>query len=195
VVFIDTGFHFDETLRYRDEIVEQLGLTLLVVRPRSSRPAFVAEYGADIQRTNPDLCCALNKIDPIAPLKADAEAWISGLRRDQSRDRANVPILLAADGEPLRVHPIATLSASDVEAYMRAHSVPEHPLRSQGFRSIGCAPCTRAIGEGEEERAGRWDWSEKTECGLHGRERREGATANALARTLPLLGRPDRRVS
>jgi len=179
VVFIDTGFLFEETLRYRDDLVEQLGLTLLVVRPKVARAAFVHAHGADIQRTNPDLCCAHNKVDPIAPLKGDAEAWVSGLRRDQSATRANVPILLASEGEPLKVHPIATMTARDVEAYMRTHGVPEHPLKEHGFRSIGCEPCTRAIREGEDERAGRWAWSEKTECGLH-------------ARSLPVLARRDR---
>ncbi len=179
VVFIDTGFLFEETLRYRDELVEQLGLTLLVVRPKIARAAFVQTHGEDIQRTNPDLCCAHNKVDPLAPLKADAEAWVSGLRRDQSETRANVPILLASDGEPLKVHPVATMTARDVETYMRTHGVPEHPLKERGFKSIGCEPCTRAVRDGEDERAGRWAWSNKTECGLH-------------ARSLPVLARRDR---
>jgi phosphoadenosine phosphosulfate reductase len=169
VVFIDTGFLFDETLRYRDELVEQLGLTLLVVRPSVSRASFVAEHGSDIQRRNADFCCAQNKIAPLEPLKADAAAWVSGLRRDQSATRAGVPILLPADGEPLKVHPIATMTAADVAAYMREHALPEHPLVAKGYRSIGCEPCTSAVASGDDERAGRWAWGEKTECGLHER--------------------------
>jgi phosphoadenosine phosphosulfate reductase len=179
VVFIDTGFLFEETHRYRDDLVEQLGLTLLVVRPKVMRAAFIDEHGADVQRTNPDLCCAHNKIEPLAPLKTDAEAWVSGLRRDQSETRAHIPILLASEGEPLKVHPIATMTARDVAAYMKTHGVPEHPLKELGFRSIGCEPCTRAVGDADEERAGRWAWSNKTECGLH-------------ARSLPMLARRDR---
>ncbi len=127
----------------------------------------MAAHGADIQRVNPDFCCARNKIDPLAPLKRDAEAWVSGLRRDQSAERAGVPILLAAEGEPLKVHPLATFTARDVHAYLRANGIPEHPLEARGYRSIGCEPCTRAVREGEDERAGRWAWTEKTECGIH----------------------------
>jgi phosphoadenosine phosphosulfate reductase len=167
VVFIDTGFLFEETLRYRDDLVALLGLTLLVVRPATTRAAFMAASGDDIQRRNPDFCCGENKLAPIAPLKRDAEAWVSGLRRDQSAERADVPILLASAGEPLKVHPIATFTAKDVHEYLRAHGIPEHPLEARGYRSIGCEPCTRAVREGEDERAGRWAWTEKTECGLH----------------------------
>ena len=167
VVFIDTGFLFEETLRYRDELVARLGLTLLVVRPAVSRSTFLAKHGDDIQRRNADFCCAENKIAPIAPLKRDAEAWVSGLRRDQSAERADVPILLASQGEPLKVHPIATFTSRDVHEYLRANGIPEHPLEARGYRSIGCEPCTRAVREGEDERAGRWAWTEKTECGLH----------------------------
>jgi phosphoadenosine phosphosulfate reductase len=167
VVFIDTGFLFQETLRYRDELVESLGLTLVVVRPEVSRARFMATHGDDIQRVDPDLCCAQNKIEPLAPLKGDAEAWVSGLRRDQGATRRDVPILLAEDGEPLKVHPIATFTAADVHQYLRDNGIPEHPLAARGYRSIGCEPCTRPVRDGEDERAGRWAWSEKTECGLH----------------------------
>ena len=169
VIFIDTGFLFEETLRYRDDLVSRLGLTVVVARPAVPRERFVAEHGTDIQRTNADFCCARNKIDPLLPFKADAEAWVSGLRRDQSVLRADVPILLTAEGEPLKVHPLATMTSKDVTEYLRGHDIPEHPLEPRGFRSIGCEPCTRAVGPGEDERAGRWAWTEKTECGLHER--------------------------
>jgi phosphoadenosine phosphosulfate reductase len=169
VVFIDTGFLFEETLRYRDELVQRLGLTLVVVRPAESRASFMARSGADIQERDPDSCCAANKVAPIEPLKSQAEAWVSGLRRDQSATRANVPILLASPGDPLKVHPIATLTAADVTEYLRAYGIPEHPLQARGYRSIGCEPCTRAVVDGEDERAGRWAGKEKTECGLHSR--------------------------
>jgi phosphoadenosine phosphosulfate reductase len=169
VVFIDTGFLFEETLAYRDRLVEQLKLRLVVVRPTITRAEFVLKHGADIQKRDPDFCCARNKIDPIEPLKRDAEAWISGLRRDQSDTRKDVPILLAAEGEPLKVHPLATMMASEVDAYHVVHDLPQHPLRAKGYRSIGCEPCTRAVADGEDERAGRWAWAAKTECGLHAR--------------------------
>lgn len=171
VTFIDTGFLFAETLAYRDELVAKLGLTLNVVRPDIARASFDATYGTEIQREDPDFCCGVNKVLPIAPLKARARAWVSGLRRDQSRTRADVAIL-ETEGHLVRVHPIATLRAADVAAYLERHRIAEHPLVARRYLSIGCAPCTRAVEEGEDERAGRWSGSAKTECGLHDRPAR-----------------------
>ena len=168
VTFIDTGFLFSETLLYRDDLTSRLGLTLRVVRPDIPRPEFESLHGADIQRRDPDLCCAANKISPIAPLKERARGWVSGLRRDQSRTRANVAIL-EQEGHMVRVHPIATFGAADVSAYLARHRIAEHPLVARRYLSIGCQPCTRAVEDGEDERAGRWAWTGKTECGLHAR--------------------------
>ncbi|HEY2509714.1 MAG TPA: phosphoadenylyl-sulfate reductase [Polyangiaceae bacterium] len=168
VIFIDTGFLFEETLRYRDALAAQLGLTITVLRPEVSRAAFMAEH-PDIQARDPDFCCGKNKVAPLEPLKSKADAWVSGLRRDQSATRAGVPILLATEGEPLKVHPIATVTAPEVHEYLRTRGIPEHPLEARGYRSIGCEPCTRAVVDGEDERAGRWAGLEKTECGLHSR--------------------------
>ena len=176
VTFIDTGFLFQETLLYRDALAARLGLTVRVVRPEQPRATFVAQHGTDIQRTDPDLCCSLNKISPIAPLKAAARGWVSGLRRDQSRTRANVEIL-EAEGHLVRVHPIASLDAAGVSAYLARHDVPEHPLVARRYLSIGCTPCPRASADGEDERAGRWEWSGKTECGLHNRPPRANGSA------------------
>ncbi len=168
VVFIDTGFLFPETLTYRDELAKQLGLRLHVLSPDIANADFVARYGSDIQRRDPDFCCGLNKVAPLAPLRERARAWVSGLRRDQSRAREHVPIL-ERDGHLVRVHPLATMTKSDVAEYLEKHGLPEHPLVRRRYLSIGCAPCTRAVADGEDERAGRWAWSNKTECGLHGR--------------------------
>ena len=172
VTFIDTGFLFPETLAYRDELAAQLGLTVRVVRPDLARIDFVAANGADIQQRDPDFCCGVNKEAPIAPLKERARAWVSGLRRDQSRARADVAVL-ETEGHLVRVHPIATLTAADVTTYLARHGIAEHPLVARRYLSIGCAPCTRAVREGEDERAGRWDGSQKTECGIHGRDLRQ----------------------
>ncbi len=170
VVFIDTGFLFPETLRYRDELAKRLGLTLRIVRPDVVHEAFVERYGEEIQRKDPDFCCGVNKVAPLAPLREAAHAWVSGLRRDQSETRANVEIL-EPDGHLLRVHPIADFTKLDVTAYLERHALPEHPLVARRYLSIGCAPCTRAVRDGEDERAGRWAWSGKTECGLHATRR------------------------
>jgi len=166
VTFIDTGFLFPETLAYRDRLAARLGLDVRVLRPDIENGAFVTRYGTDIQRKDPDFCCGVNKIAPLAALKESARGWVSGLRRDQSRTRADVAIL-EQDGLLVRVHPIATLTAADVAAYLARHELPEHPLVARRYLSIGCAPCTRAVEDGEDERAGRWAGSAKTECGLH----------------------------
>lgn len=168
VVFIDTGFLFPETLAYRDALAERLGLDVRVVRPDIANADFVARWGDDVQRRDPDFCCGLNKVAPLAPLRAAARAWVSGLRRDQSRAREGVRVL-ERDGHLVRVHPLATLTKADVARYLAEHEIPEHPLVERRYLSIGCAPCTRPIAEGEDERAGRWAWTGKSECGLHAR--------------------------
>jgi len=166
VVFIDTGFLFPETLAYRDALVKQLGLTVRVLAPDVPNADFVARYGSDIQKRDPDFCCGVNKVAPLAELRANARAWVSGLRRDQSTTRDRLAIL-EREGHLVRVHPLATSTKADVAEYLERHGIPEHPLVRRRYLSIGCAPCTRAVAEGEDERAGRWAWSTKTECGLH----------------------------
>ena len=166
VVFIDTGFLFPETLKYRDELAKRLGLTVKVLSPDIPNDEFTKEYGTDIQKKDPDFCCSLNKVMPLAPMKETARGWVSGLRRDQSKTRADVAIL-EEDGLLVRVHPIAGFTADHVKAYLAKHDLPEHPLVARRYLSIGCAPCTRAVMDGEDERAGRWAGSAKTECGLH----------------------------
>jgi phosphoadenosine phosphosulfate reductase len=167
VVFIDTGFLFEETHRYKDDLAARFGLEVRVVRPALAKDAFLAEWGAEIYRENPDFCCNHNKVEPLRPLLAEADAWVSGLRRDQGAARTSTPILLRGDDGLVKVHPLATMTAADSAAYLQNNGIPEHPLRPRGFRSIGCAPCTRATLPGEDERAGRWAFCAKTECGLH----------------------------
>ena len=167
VVCIDTGFLFPETLAYRDGLVTSLGLELVVLAPEVPRAAFLADHGDDIMKRDPDMCCAHNKVAPLRPRLDVAEGWVSGLRRDQSAARADTPILLATEGGPLKVYPLVTMTSAEAAAYMIDHALPEHPLRTRRFLSIGCVPCTRAVAEGEDERAGRWAGSGKTECGLH----------------------------
>lgn len=172
VVFIDTGFLFPETIRYKNEVEELLGLTITTLRPDVSHQDFVERHGSDIQARDPDFCCSVNKVAPLSALRANARGWISGLRRDQSKSRANVAVFEREEGEHeiTRVHPLATLTRQEIVAYIQAHQLPEHPLVKRRYLSIGCAPCTRTVDEGDvDERAGRWAWSQKTECGLHKR--------------------------
>jgi phosphoadenosine phosphosulfate reductase len=167
VIFIDTGFLFAETHAYKDDLAERFGLTIETVRPAVAREQFLADYGHDISATNPDFCCAQNKVEPLQPRLRAARAWVSGLRRDQGRTRVDTPILLVQEGGPVKVYPIASMTSAEIHEYLERNGIPEHPLAARGYRSIGCAPCTRAVGPGEDERAGRWAWTSKTECGLH----------------------------
>lgn len=169
VIFVDTGFHFDETLRYRDDLVRRLGLRLEVARPPHAMAEFVAAHGPDVAARDPDFCCARNKVGPLDPYRARARAWVSGLRRDQGAARAAVPVLRREPDGVVKVHPLATMTGDEARAYLLAHDVPEHPLVKRRYLSIGCHPCTRPVAEGEGERAGRWAGTGKTECGLHTR--------------------------
>jgi phosphoadenosine phosphosulfate reductase len=167
VVVVDTGFLFDETLAYRDQLARDLGLRVEIARPEVPRDDFLWEHGADIMARDPDFCCARNKVAPLEPYIARSLAWVSGVRRDQGKTREHVPILQPTEGGPVKVHPLATMTRAEADAYMAAHGIPEHPLKARRFLSIGCWPCTQAVAEGEDERAGRWAGKGKTECGLH----------------------------
>lgn len=166
VVFLDTGFLFPETLAYRDALASRLGLVVTTLRPDVPHAEFVARYGADVPQKDADFCCGVNKVAPLAPLREAAAAWVSGLRRDQGPTRASTQIF-EQDGTLVRVHPLASMTRADVAAYLAEHDIPEHPLAARRYLSIGCAPCTRPVGAGEDERAGRWSGTAKTECGLH----------------------------
>ena len=167
VVFLDTGFLFPETLAYRDRLVDQLQLKLEIVRPAVGRDEFLKEHGSNIYEFNSDFCCAHNKVDPLRPYLSRAKGWISGLRRDQSAARANTAILLPTEDGPVKVHPLATMTSAEAKAYMIEHALPEHPLVARRYLSIGCAPCTSPVEEGQDERSGRWAGKGKTECGIH----------------------------
>ena len=166
VIFIDSGKMFGSTLRYRDEIVERLRLTdVRVARPN---PAVLATHDADsgLWMREPDKCCAIRKVAPLARALSGFDAWISGRKRYQGGARAGIA-LAEADGDRVKINPLANWAKDEVEAYRRRHGLPEHPLVADGFRSIGCMPCTTRVADGEDERDGRWRGSDKTECGIH----------------------------
>jgi phosphoadenosine phosphosulfate reductase len=172
VLFLDTGFHFDETLRFKNEVTERWNLNVVELRGEHGSAERQAEiYGPELFKREPDKCCFINKVEPLQRALDDYDGWISGLRRDQSPLRAETPIveaqMLRSGEEVMKIHPLAHWSREDVTAYLAEHSIPTHPLLEQGFRSIGCRPCTRAISDTEDERAGRWDGLTKTECGIH----------------------------
>ena len=172
VLFLDTGFHFPETMDFRLEIAARWDLDLHTLRGAHGSPEGQAEiYGPELYLREPDKCCAINKVEPLQAALEDYDGWISGLRRDQSPLRSETPIVeaqtLRSGNEVMKIHPLARWTKADVAIYLRDHDIPTHPLLERGFASIGCWPCTRAIREGEADRDGRWNGSSKTECGIH----------------------------
>ena len=166
VIFIDTGKIFGATHRYREEVVGQLGLTNV----RLARPDAAALSANDgdsaLWLRDPDKCCTIRKVAPLAGALSGFDAWISGRKRYQGGARTDLPVF-EADSDRIKVNPIAAWSRDDVNAYLARHELPEHPLVADGFRSIGCMPCTTRVAEGEDERDGRWRGTGKTECGIH----------------------------
>jgi phosphoadenosine phosphosulfate reductase len=182
VLMIDTLMLFEETLAYQRMLADRLGLTN-VCHLRAEEAALAAlDPDGMLHRRDPDACCALRKVAPLERALARWPVTISGRKRHQTAARAGLRVF-ERDGDRLKVNPLAAWTAAELQAYRVAHGLPAHPLVARGFRSIGCAPCTTPVGEGEDDRAGRWRGSDKVECGIHfgpdGRVRRtsEGAFA------------------
>jgi phosphoadenosine phosphosulfate reductase len=180
VLFLDTGFHFPETLAFRERIAGLWDLKLVDLRgEHGSAEGQTRAHGPELYRRDPDKCCFINKVKPLQDALEEYDAWISGLRRDQSPLRSDTPIveaqLLPSGSEVLKIHPLAGWTRFDVDAYVEDHKIPTNPLLERGFASIGCRPCTRPISSGENERDGRWDGLAKTECGIHTFGRRSEA--------------------
>ena len=157
---------FGETKRYRDILIDRLGLT--DVRTHTPDPKRVAQIDPDgsLWTRDPDLCCQIRKVEPLAQALVGFDAWITGRKGYQSPSRAGISVF-EADATHIKVNPLARWASSDVEAYINAHDLPRHPLEADGFTSIGCMPCTERVASGEDARAGRWRGREKTECGIH----------------------------
>lgn len=166
VIFLETGKHFPETLAHRDRLIDQLGLTdVRSVAPDPDALRRIDPKGG-LHAVNPDLCCAIRKEEPLERALSDFDVWLTGRRRHQTASRIAMP-LVERDGKRLKVNPLGEWDASDVGAYMAIHELPAHPLVARGYPSIGCAPCTSPVADGEDERAGRWRGTDKTECGIH----------------------------
>ena len=166
VYFLDTGFHFRETLEFAERIRSQWHINLIVHRPRLFGEAFESLHGSLYER-DANRCCELNKVEPQRELLARHQGWIAGVRRDQSETRGGAEVLELLEGGMLKVQPLALWSRADVESYIAAYRIPVHPLFAHGYSSIGCAPCTQPAKDSSDPRAGRWPGTSKTECGLH----------------------------
>ena len=168
VFTLDTGFLFKETVRFRDEAMKRYPLPLKVITPDLTVEEQVERYGPELYSCKPDLCCQIRKIEPQRKFLRDYGAWVTGIRRDQTPQRANAPVLSWEKRfGVVKITPLVNWSAGEVEEYVRERSIPLNPLLGGGYKSIGCAPCTRPVSEDEDARAGRWPGMDKTECGLH----------------------------
>ncbi|MFJ9947371.1 phosphoadenylyl-sulfate reductase [Kitasatospora sp. NPDC091207] len=170
VVFLDTGYHFPETIGTRDAVAAVMPVNLITLKPLQTVAEQDAQYGPALHDRDPDLCCSLRKVEPLGRGLAGYDAWATGLRRDESPTRAGTPVVSwDPKRRKVKIAPIARWTQEDVDAYVNANGVLLNPLLWEGYTSVGCSPlsCTRKPAEGEDARAGRWSGSGKTECGIH----------------------------
>jgi phosphoadenosine phosphosulfate reductase len=172
---LDTGYQFAETLELRDRIEQKYGIAVELIRPDQTVGQYEAEHGGPLYRHRPDQCCHDRKVLPLRRAVAGYDAWVSAIRRDQTRERAAADVV---QWDPkfslVKVNPLLRWTHKDVWRYLAKHDVPYNPLHDQGYPSLGCWPCTQPVGDGDDERAGRWAGTRKKECGLHVIEVQDG---------------------
>jgi phosphoadenosine phosphosulfate reductase len=177
VLFLETGFHFAETLAFKELLTEELGLNVVDLVGEHTIASQEAAFGPRLYERDPTLCCEINKVRPMFEALRGLDAWVTAFRRDSSPTRAKAPIVDQYELEPgrfiVKVNPVATWTRRDTWAYLKANDLPHNPLYDLGYASIGCAPCTRMPFPGEPERAGRWAGFAKWECGIQARETSE----------------------
>lgn len=168
VLFLDTGYHFAETLAMRDSVIEQNKVQVRTMLPLLSIQEQADKFGTDLFARDPDSCCAIRKVEPLERGLQPYSAWVTGMRRVDAPTRTDIEIIgWDTRRNKVKLNPLATWSDHDLELYVAENDVAQHPLRKSGYTSIGCAPCTRPVAAGEDARAGRWSGTDKTECGLH----------------------------
>ncbi len=169
VLFLETGYHFPETLEYKRKLADFLGLENIVDLKADTlrREKLVADYQGVPYEKNPELCCQINKVEPLDSSLKGFDAWMSGIRRRQTDFRKSIRIVEAYEGGLYKISPLANFTSRDVWWYLKEHQIPQHPLYEKGYLSIGCWPCTRPVQDGDDERSGRWAGKSKTECGIH----------------------------
>jgi phosphoadenosine phosphosulfate reductase len=168
VLFLETGYHFAETIGTRDAVAATYDVRIVEARPEHDVAEQDALLGTDLFAREPDRCCALRKVEPLRRTLAGYDAWVTGVRRVEAPTRANTPLVTWDTAFGLvKVNPIAAWSDEDMDAYIESHGVLVNPLVAAGYPSIGCAPCTAKPAPGADARSGRWAGRAKTECGLH----------------------------
>ena len=166
VYFLNTGFHFPETIAFRHEIASLLGLNIMDAISPVSKTGQRDEHGKFFFANNPDHCCYLNKVLPLEPVVEKHDVWINGVRRDQTKFRSQLQEEEQLANGKVRYHPMLDWTSKMIWEYRKEYNLPEHPLEAQGYLSIGCMPCTRSVIESVEARGGRWAGSSKEECGI-----------------------------
>jgi phosphoadenosine phosphosulfate reductase len=167
-LFLDTGYHFAETIGTRDAVESTMELSIVDVTPKRTVAEQDAEFGKDLFARDPGLCCEMRKVEPLAATLEGYEAWVTGVRREDSWLRAGTPLVDWDDKNGMvKINPLAAWTFDELIDYAAEHDIVINPLMNDGYPSIGCAPCTRRVEPGEDPRAGRWAGLDKTECGLH----------------------------
>jgi phosphoadenosine phosphosulfate reductase len=168
VLFLDTGYHFSDTIVTRDIVAEDLPITLVNVMPELTVAEQDEKYGARLYERDPALCCQMRKVEPLARTLPLYEAWVTGVRREESPTRTDTPLVSWDDKNGLiKINPLAAWTFDELLAYAEEHQVEVNSLLSDGYPSIGCEPCTQQVAPGEDPRSGRWAGTGKVECGLH----------------------------
>lgn len=166
VYFINTGYHFPETITHKNNVASFLGLKVIDLIPLVPKNNQRDARGNLLFTFDPDYCCYINKVQPVEPLLEQYDVWINGIRANQNNFRSNLQVFESTGCRAVKFHPLLDWSMDDMEAYIREHDLPVHPLENKGYKSIGCEPCTRPL-KSSENREGRWFGMRKTECGLN----------------------------
>lgn len=166
VLFINTGFHFPQTLEFRDQLVERLNLNVVELGPAMGQEAFLQEHGK-LYEIDPDRCCGINKVEPLQRSLEGLCCWMTGVRTDQTSYRKQMKFVEEKKPGLYKVSPLLAWSAKDIYQYLEGERLPFHPLWEKGYGSIGCEPCTAVPGDPGAPRGGRWVGKNKTECGIH----------------------------
>lgn len=168
VLFLETGYHFTETIAARAEVARRLDVTVVDVTPRQTVAQQDAEFGAELFGRDPAACCRMRKMEPLADALSGYRVWFTGVRRDEAPTRIDTPLITFDESHGLiKVNPLAAWSFDDLLDHSQTHDLPVNLLLQNGYPSIGCQPCTRPVAAGEDPRAGRWSGSGKVECGIH----------------------------
>jgi phosphoadenosine phosphosulfate reductase len=167
VYFLNTGYHFSDTMEFRDEVVDLLNLNLVDLKPDTPKIMQLDPDGKLLFTSDPDHCCYLNKTQPLEQILLRFDVWVNGIRAEQSAFRSDMKVEQSAKHGVIRFHPLIGWTAKDIFEYRKKYNLPEHPLESKGYFSIGCEPCTRKVDLEMQEREARWYGLNKTECGIN----------------------------